>query len=105
MFECNILMKFVCMALQIVPIPKYSSPVVNRFMKPLSRGYHDLASAYATGLSEDVRNVTFRYRDLFVRDNNLGLVKQVRNAKIYSLCCYLKPTNLVLIDDSRWPPL
>lgn len=46
-------------------------------MKPLSRAYHDLAGAYATGLSEELRNVTFRYRDVFVRDTNLGLVKQV----------------------------
>lgn len=58
-------------------------------MKPLSRSYYELAAAYETSQSEEVRNVTFRYRDIFVRDTNLGLVKQVcslytiNNVKFY----------------------
>lgn len=47
-------------------------------MKPLSRPYYELSTAYETSQSEEIRNVTFRYRDIFVRDTNLGLVKQVR---------------------------
>lgn len=65
-------------SLQVIPIPKYSSPIINRFMKPLSRPYYELSTAYETSQSEEIRNVTFRYRDIFVRDTNLGLVKQVR---------------------------
>lgn len=61
----------------IVPIPKYSSTVITRFMKPLSRPYFDLAAAYATGLSEEVRNAGYRGQEAFLRDRNMGLVKQV----------------------------
>lgn len=44
-------------------------------MKPLSHAYHELASAYRE--SETLRNVVNKYRDIYVRDLNLGLVKQV----------------------------
>lgn len=46
-------------------------------MKPLSHQYHELANAYGTSQSEEVRNIINKYRDIFVRDTNLGLVKQV----------------------------
>lgn len=46
-------------------------------MKPLSHAYHELASAYMTGLSEEVRTVINKYRETFTRDTNLGLVNQV----------------------------
>lgn len=62
---------------KILPIPKYSSQVISRFMKPLSHAYHELATAYSKALIEDVRNTITKYRDVYVRDNNMGLVKQV----------------------------
>ncbi|XP_055308668.1 COP9 signalosome complex subunit 3 [Sitodiplosis mosellana] len=62
---------------KISSIPKYSSQVITRFIKPLSHAYHDLATAYETSQSDEVRNVINKYRDVFVRDVNLGLVKQV----------------------------
>lgn len=46
-------------------------------MKPLSHAYHELANAYGTALSEDVRTVVNKFRDTYNRDTNLGLVKQV----------------------------
>lgn len=57
--------------------PKYCSQVVGRFIKPLSHAYHDLANAYATGSSEELRNMANKHKDVFLRDNNYGLVKQV----------------------------
>lgn len=84
-----------------MPIPKYSSPVVNRFMKPLSRGYFELASAYATGRTADVQSATFRYRDSFVTDNNLGLVKQVRYCYAAIKCSVHFITSTFFI--ARWP--
>lgn len=48
-----------------------------RFMKPLSHAYHDLSSAYNSTNSDEVRNVVNKYRDSFLRDTNMGLVKQV----------------------------
>lgn len=62
---------------KISTIPKYSSQVISRFIKPLSHPYHELASAYGTSQSEELRNVTNKFRDVFVRDGNFGLVKQV----------------------------
>jgi len=58
-------------------LPKYSSQVIARFMKPLSHAYHELATAYVTSSSEEVRNVINKYREAYVRDVNMGLVKQV----------------------------
>lgn len=63
-------------------VPKYSSQVITRFIKPLSHPYHELANAYATSRSDELRNVTNKYRDAFIRDKNFGLVKQV-NASLY----------------------
>lgn len=62
---------------KISSIPKYSSQVISRFVKPLSHAYHDLATAYETSHSDELRNVINKYRDVFVRDVNMGLVKQV----------------------------
>uniref|UniRef100_A0A182NJ47 COP9 signalosome complex subunit 3 n=1 Tax=Anopheles dirus TaxID=7168 RepID=A0A182NJ47_9DIPT len=62
---------------KVLPIPKYSSQVITRFMKPLSHAYHDLSIAYNTSLADEVRNVVNKFRDTFQRDTNMGLVKQV----------------------------
>lgn len=65
---------------KISPIPKYSSQVISRFMKPLSHVYHELASAFSTTSIDDVRNVINKYRDTYIRDKNMGLVKQVESS-------------------------
>ncbi|XP_055533819.1 COP9 signalosome complex subunit 3 [Wyeomyia smithii] len=62
---------------KVVAIPKYSSQVISRFMKPLSHAYHDLSSAYNSSNSDEVRLIVNKYRDSFIRDTNMGLVKQV----------------------------
>jgi COP9 signalosome complex subunit 3 len=62
---------------KVLPIPKFSSQVITRFMKPLSHAYVDLSNAYATSSSDEVRNVINKHRDQFTRDNNMGLVKLV----------------------------
>uniref|UniRef100_U5EXW2 COP9 signalosome complex subunit 3 n=1 Tax=Corethrella appendiculata TaxID=1370023 RepID=U5EXW2_9DIPT len=62
---------------KVLQIPKYSSQVITRFMKPLSHAYHELANAYNTTSSDEVRNIVNKYRDLFTRDTNMGLVKLV----------------------------
>lgn len=58
-------------------VPKYTSQVVGRFIKPLSQAYHDLATVYTSNISDEVRNVVVKYQDTFVRDGNMGLTKQV----------------------------
>lgn len=58
-------------------IPKYTSQVVNRFIKPLSQPYHDLANAFASNNSSELNTVVNKHTEAFSRDHNLGLVKQV----------------------------
>lgn len=62
---------------KISSIPKYSSQVISRFVKPLSHAYHELATAYESSSSDELRSVINKHRETFVRDVNLGLVKQV----------------------------
>ncbi|KAI9588598.1 COP9 signalosome complex subunit 3 [Glossina fuscipes] len=73
--------KFILVSLilhgKIVPIPKYSSQVISRFMKPIAQVYHAVAIAYATASSEELRAVINKFSETFLRDNNMGLVKQV----------------------------
>ncbi|KAG4070605.1 hypothetical protein HA402_013525 [Bradysia odoriphaga] len=65
----------------IIPFPKSnSSPVISRFMKPLSHVYYELAKAYGTSSSEELRVVINKNRDVYTRDINLGLVKQVASS-------------------------
>ncbi|XP_055937058.1 COP9 signalosome complex subunit 3-like isoform X2 [Argiope bruennichi] len=61
---------------KIPNLPKFTSHVVGRFIKPLSQAYHDLATAYATNTPAEVRAVIHKHNEVFVRDNNMGLVKQ-----------------------------
>lgn len=65
---------------KVMPIPKYSSQVITRFMKPLSHAYHELGTAFGTTSIEDVRNVIHKYREVYTRETNMGLVKQVASS-------------------------
>jgi COP9 signalosome complex subunit 3 len=58
-------------------LPKFTSGVVGRYLKPMSAAYNDLATAYATNSSAELQKVVAKHTDIFTRDTNLGLVKQV----------------------------
>ncbi|XP_076656349.1 COP9 signalosome subunit 3 [Halictus rubicundus] len=62
---------------KVLNLPRYTSQVVNRYMKPLSQQYEELANAYQLNSCGEVRKVIFKYEHLFTRDHNTGLVKQV----------------------------
>ncbi len=94
--------KYILIALilhgKVPSLPKYTSQVVNRFIKPLSQPYTDLVSAYASNNAEELTAVINKYTDAFTRvfitrllirnqsfncfifffskDTNMGLVKQ-----------------------------
>jgi len=72
--------KFILVALilkgKIPSLPKYTSQVVGRYIKPLCQHYHDLATAYCTNNPGELRNVVTKHTETFNRDKNLGLVKQ-----------------------------
>ncbi|XP_067912587.1 COP9 signalosome complex subunit 3 isoform X2 [Heterodontus francisci] len=61
---------------KVQQLPKYTSQIVGRFIKPLSNAYHELAQVYATNNPAELRNVVNKHNETFTRDNNMGLVKQ-----------------------------
>ncbi|KAB0795751.1 hypothetical protein PPYR_10283 [Photinus pyralis] len=62
---------------KILVIPKYTSRVVNRFIKPLSQPYHELTNGFASNNSAELNMIVNKHNEVFARDHNLGLVKQV----------------------------
>lgn len=45
-------------------IPKYTSQIVNRFIKPLSQPYLDLATAFATNNSAELNTVLNKHTEV-----------------------------------------
>lgn len=43
----------------------------------MSQPYQELATAYGTNSCEEVDGIITKYNEVFLRDNNIGLVKQV----------------------------
>ncbi|CAK9819041.1 COP9 signalosome complex subunit 3 [Anthophora quadrimaculata] len=62
---------------KVLNLPRYTSQVVNRYIKPLSQQYQELATAYQMNSCDEVQNIITKYQQLFTRDHNMGLVKQV----------------------------
>ncbi|XP_056633990.1 COP9 signalosome complex subunit 3 [Diorhabda carinulata] len=62
---------------KVQPIPKYASQVVTRFIKPLSLPYTDLANAFTSNNTAELNTVLNKHSEVFNRDHNMGLVKQV----------------------------
>lgn len=62
---------------KMLNLPRFMSQVVNRYMKPLSQQYQELATAYQMNSCEDVQNIITKCQQIFTRDHNMGLVKQV----------------------------
>ncbi|KAH1002278.1 hypothetical protein HUJ04_008377 [Dendroctonus ponderosae] len=73
--------KFILVSLllhgKMQPIPKSSSKMVMRFIKPLSQPYTDLAAAFVINSIAEVNNIITKHSEVFIRDQNMGLVKQV----------------------------
>ncbi|XP_029783893.1 COP9 signalosome complex subunit 3 isoform X3 [Suricata suricatta] len=61
---------------KVQQLPKYTSQIVGRFIKPLSNAYHELAQVYSTNNPSELRNLVSKHSETFTRDNNMGLVKQ-----------------------------
>merc|ERR1719450_112250 len=62
---------------KIVPLPKYTSNVVSRFLKPMSAPYIELAESFATHDPDQLRTIANKHQSVFQVDNNVGMVKQV----------------------------
>lgn len=72
--------KYILVALilhgKVPSLPKYTSQVVSRFIKPLSQPYLDLAAAYTSNNPDEVRAILVKHAETYTRDNNTGLTKQ-----------------------------
>ncbi|KAK2156684.1 hypothetical protein LSH36_207g03003 [Paralvinella palmiformis] len=72
--------KYILIALikhgKIPGLPKYTSHVVEKYVKPLCQPYHDLALAYTSNSPTELQRVVTKHTETFSRDKNLGLVKQ-----------------------------
>ena len=58
-------------------LPKYTSPIVAKFLKPLCSAYTELVTAYQSNSAGELRGVVTKHQELFTTDNNMGLVQQV----------------------------
>uniref|UniRef100_A0A4W4E2G9 COP9 signalosome complex subunit 3 n=1 Tax=Electrophorus electricus TaxID=8005 RepID=A0A4W4E2G9_ELEEL len=61
---------------KVQQLPKYTSQIVGRFIKPLSNIYHELAQVYSTNNPAELRSLVNKHSETFARDSNAGLVKQ-----------------------------
>lgn len=50
---------------------------MHRFIKPLSQPYIDLANTFALNNSAELNRIINKQTEVFTRDQNMGLVKQV----------------------------
>lgn len=80
-YKKYILVSLICEG-KLICIPKYSSQVLTRFIKPLSTPYLALAKAYEDLSSDDLTSVVSTHHEKFAQDNNMGLVNLVL-ASIY----------------------
>ncbi|OQR79978.1 COP9 signalosome complex subunit 3-like [Tropilaelaps mercedesae] len=61
---------------KVEPLPSWTSSVVDRFARQLSKCYHDLEAAYGSSSVAQVRDLCQKNSERFARDGNTGLVKQ-----------------------------
>lgn len=61
---------------KVEPLPSWTSSVVDRFVRQLSKCYHDLEAAYGASSLAQVRELCQKNSERFSRDGNTGLVKQ-----------------------------
>ena len=57
-------------------LPKYTSPVINKYLKPLCVSYQELVVAYYSNQTAELDNVIGKFSDVFETDGNSGLVAQ-----------------------------
>ena len=55
-------------------LPKFTSPLVGKFLKPLCAAYSELVSAYTANNQAELRAAVNKHQEVFISDNNMGLV-------------------------------
>jgi len=80
----------------VEPLPKYTSQVVNRLLKPMSPIYHEIATVFGSNKPSSLEMVLNRNREALQRDNNWGLAKQVQESLYKKIIQRLTQTFLTL---------
>jgi len=62
---------------KFISLPKYTSQVITRFIKPFTVEYNELVQAYATNDPVKLDAVVTNHNNVFMSDSNIGLIKQV----------------------------
>jgi len=81
---------------KVEPLPKYTSQVVNRLLKPMSPIYHEIATVFGGNKPSSLEMVLNRNREALQRDNNWGLAKQVQESLYKKIIQRLTQTFLTL---------
>jgi len=61
----------------IPTVSRFTGSGISRHIKQRCQVYEDLVNSYSTHSSEDFKNCMINHTDVLLKDNNLGLVKQV----------------------------
>ena len=77
-------------------LPKFTSPLVGKFLKPLCAAYSELVSAYTANNQTELRAVMTKHQEVFIADNNMGLVRQVMSSQVRSSIRRLTRTFITL---------
>jgi len=81
-------------------LPKYTSAVVSKYIRPLSSAYHDLVNGFYTNQTSELENVITRNSTQYENDGNMGLVRQVSVAQTRANIKRLTKTFVTLsLDD------
>jgi len=81
-------------------LPKYTSAVVSKYIRPLSSAYHDLVNGFYTNQTSELENVITRNASQYESDGNMGLVRQVSVAQTRANIKRLTKTFVTLsLDD------
>jgi COP9 signalosome complex subunit 3 len=72
--------KFVLLSLlvhgRVLPLPKYTSSVIQRHHKTSFPQYHEFANAFSTQNTDEVHKIAETYSEVYQKDRNFGLIKQ-----------------------------
>eukprot|EP00357_Protocruzia_adherens_P017490 CAMPEP_0115005668 /NCGR_PEP_ID=MMETSP0216-20121206/20021_1 /TAXON_ID=223996 /ORGANISM="Protocruzia adherens, Strain Boccale" /LENGTH=428 /DNA_ID=CAMNT_0002372063 /DNA_START=42 /DNA_END=1328 /DNA_ORIENTATION=+ len=81
---------------KVIPLPSYTPPLVNKFVKKLTTPYQDLANAFSKYDIPKFAAFVEKHQEKFLKDQNLGLVNQVRTALTRRIIQRLTSTYLTL---------
>ena len=85
-------------------LPKYTSPIVAKFLKPLCSAYTELVTAYQSNSAGELRGVVTKHQELFTTDNNMGLVQQVLLLNKVPIDSIPNPKGGGKPDENKYPP-